>query len=72
MRLLVGVTCVAVIAFIGYFFWEAKQAERQQFAAACEAMARNGAPDETPSDKRLASKRLQDCVNFIETGQLPK
>lgn len=71
MRYLIGATCIAVIAFIGYFFWQSKQVERQQFAAACDAMVINGPPDETPSDKRLATKRLEDCVNFIQTGRLP-
>ncbi|WP_374833893.1 hypothetical protein [Paenochrobactrum pullorum] len=70
MRFLIGAACVAVIAFVGYYFWDSKNA-RQEYAASCNSMIQNGAPNETASDKRLAKKRLQDCINFIETGKLP-
>lgn len=37
MRLLVGATCVAVIAFIGYFFWGEYQARQKQKLAEIRA-----------------------------------
>ncbi|MBC8719312.1 hypothetical protein [Ochrobactrum sp. Marseille-Q0166] len=71
MKLLIGAACIAIIAFVGYYFWNGQKVERQQFAANCHSIAQNGPPDETPSDKRLASKRIQDCVDFLKTGKLP-
>lgn len=71
MRVLISVACVAVIAFVGYYFVNSASSERKQFAASCSKIVKHGPPNETASDKRLAPKRLSDCIQFIETGKLP-
>ncbi len=72
MKALIGAALIAAIALIGYFYWKNNSDERKEFASSCDYIVKNGVPNETPSDKRLAKKRLQDCINFIDTGKLPE
>ena len=53
MRFLVGAACVAVIAFVGYYFWGEYQ---QSQAASRAAQARNKANLE-----QLTKQRHQEC-----------
>lgn len=86
MRLLIAAACVAVIAFVGYFFWgEYSQSQaRAQYAQAkiekfvedyCERISRYSAKydkDYTASLGRdEVMRRDKQCSDFKMTGKMP-
>lgn len=78
MKVLVGAACIAVIAFVGYYFWNeyraAEMHKRQAYAASC---ARIVTTNEKYDEKYASSMsneeriyRLRQCVDFYETGKM--
>lgn len=79
MKLLVGAACVAVIAFVGYFFWgeyaSSQAVNRQAFKASCDQLLTEGATRDvstlTDTEKVRIRKQIADCIAFIRDGRLP-
>lgn len=86
MKLLIGATCAAVIAFVGYFFWN-EYADAQARARNAQAQGQqafeNGCWRITTTsqkyDKAYADSlsnderihRLKKCITYFETGKMP-
>lgn len=86
MRLLIAAACVAVIAFVGYFFWgeyiDAQARERtaeanalRDFKDGCDRIIINdpkydAAYAASLSRKELATKQ-DECIFFDKSGKLP-
>lgn len=86
MKLLIGATCVAVIAFVGYFFWNeyadaqaraenAQALERTAFEDNCAKLVVNDPKYDAAMIGRLTPEELDgkqtDCIAYFETGKLP-
>ena len=86
MKALVGATCIAVIAFVGYFFWgeySRSQARAQNYQAKvdrfideyCERISRFSARYDKNYTQSLGHdevmKRYKQCNDFRLTGKLP-
>lgn len=70
MKVLVAAACIAIIAFVGFFFWERYDERRRssiEFRCA-ELFAATKADRELPfrhPDRQL----IRDCVRMIETDE---
>ena len=86
MKALVGATCIAVIAFVGYFFWGeyAKETAREKAAVARSVTAFSDncfrLVESSPKyDKKFAMSLsptdrkalLQECVDAFQKNKLP-
>lgn len=79
MKLLVGAACVAIIAFVGYYFWKEYRAneafDRYAFSAKCDKLIEEGKRLDisTISDAEKVRKRrsINECIQFLQTGKLP-
>lgn len=86
MRLLIGATCVAVMAFVGYFFWNeyadaqaraknAQAQERTSFEDNCAKLIANDPKYDAALISRLTPEELDakqtECITYFETGKLP-
>lgn len=86
MKLLIGATCVAVIAFVGYFFWNeyadaqaraknAQALERTSFENNCwRITSSNKKYDKAYADSMSSNERvdrLKECITYFDTGKLP-
>lgn len=86
MRFLVGAACLAVIAYIGYFFWN--EYRQQQDAAEharlkvfvdfqhnCNRLISTHPEYDKAFEDTLSSdesyKRVKQCSEYYETGKLP-
>lgn len=82
MKVLVGLACVAVVAFVGYFFWgEWQDSQRREIAAhnafyaKCVEQSKT-VPDEralmlmSDAEKRERTALSAQCLEFIETRVL--
>lgn len=84
MKVLVGLACAAIIAFVGYFFWGEWQASRDReasarnaFYAECQALGKvmtdSDAMMRKSDEERVAIGRQADqCQEFINTEILGK
>ncbi|ANG97763.1 hypothetical protein A8A54_15505 [Brucella pseudogrignonensis] len=86
MRLLIGATCVAVMAFVGYFFWNeyadaqarAKNAQEElvrDFDTNCRRISL-WFPQYDDAYAQSFSKnerqdRVKECITYFETGKRP-
>lgn len=72
MRLLVGLACVAVIAFVGYFFWgewqrsqDAEAASRlAAFIETCAEIEQSGEVADT-----LEPGTVERCIDYVMSGR---
>jgi len=86
MRILIGAVCIAVLTYVGYFFWgeyQQSQAraqyaiakERQTYEDSCWRIISTSPKYDKEYSKTLSSdetiSRLKKCSVFFETGKLP-
>lgn len=79
MKALVGAACIAIIAFVGYYFWnEYRSAEamrRQAFANGCAKITSINPKFDEAYTKSLPQaelvNRLRKCLDFFESGKMP-
>ena len=70
MRVLVAITCLAVLAAIGYFFWSEYRASAEQQAAR-EALAHQAAraANTTAAEKLASAGRCTALAKALTNGQ---
>lgn len=64
MKVLIGLACVAVIAFVGYYFWgEWQKVEASRTAASCDAVAEGQRPE------GMTDAQLDECFHQMLSPQ---
>ena len=86
MKLLIGAACIAIIAFVGYYFWnEYKDTQARAIAAQAQALElfQNDCSRLISNDPKYDAafvsslspsdldKKQIDCINYSKTGKLP-
>jgi len=79
MKALVGAACIAIIAFVGYYFWNeyrtAEMLKRQAFATDCGKITSNSPTFDEAYTKAIPQpehvNRLRKCLDFYESGKMP-
>ena len=78
MKVLVGAACIAVIAFVGFYFWNeyraAEMLKRQAFANDCGKITSNSPTFDEAYTKAIPQaehvNRLRKCLDFYESGKM--
>lgn len=74
MKVLIGAACVAIIAFVGYFFWGEYQSrlELQAREAAAQKLMCNQMVSELKSDTPSPEWKIAHVVSCLNNGHLTK